>query len=330
MQKILGIGNSLVDLLIQLSSEDALQELHLPKGSMQLIDLKGRILINDKINALLPTQAAGGSAANTIKALASMKLQPGFIGKVADDSFGTFFRDALESVGVCTQLITEPCGSSGTAYTFICPDGERTFATYLGVAAEMKVEDISPKALDGYDILYVEGYLVQNHELMERVMGLAHEKGMTICLDLASYNIVEADQDFFKSIISQYVNIVLANEEEAQAFTSLQGESAAREIGKLCDIAVVKLGSQGSCAFCQGETFTARAEKVEQVIDTTGAGDYFAAGFLYGLVNHWPMPQRLQLGSFLAAEVIQVVGTTLPAAVWEKLILRASQIETTK
>ena len=326
MQKIIGIGNSLVDVLARVNHEELLEEMKLPKGSMQLIDSEELALISKRMRTFEHTRASGGSAANTMKALAKMGVDAGFIGKTAADEFGLFFRSELENSGVHTSLICKKTGSTGIASTFITPDGQRTFATYLGVSAGLNADDITADLFEGYDILYIEGYLVQNHELIEHTMNLAKHKRMTICLDLASYNIVENDHDFFQSLLARYVDIVFANEEEARAFIGHDMDEAARELGKLCPVAVVKLGSHGSSVFAHNEYHACPAEKVKNIVDTTGAGDYFAAGFLDAYVHEEPLESCIRQGGILAASVIQVIGTTLNDAEWKQTLsqLRAA------
>jgi len=320
MQKIIGIGNSLVDILAQVNHDELLEEMNLPKGSMQLIDSEELALISKRMRTFEHTRVSGGSAANTMKALAHMDVNAGFIGKIATDEFGLFFRSELETSGVRTSLICKNSGSTGIASTFITPDGQRTFATYLGVSASLSEKDITPNMFEGYEILYVEGYLVQNHELMEHTMNLAKSRRMTICLDLASYNIVESEHDFFQSLLTRYVDIVFANEEEARAFIGYDVKEAARELGKVCPIAVVKLGNQGATVFANNTYHHCPAEKVKSIVDTTGAGDYFAAGFLEAYVDKKPFQTCIRQGSILAGAVIQVIGTTLSPAEWAQTL----------
>ncbi len=319
MRKIIGIGNSLVDILAKVSHDTVLEEMHLPKGSMQLIGSEELALISCRMRRLEHTRASGGSAANTMKALARIGVSAGFIGKIAQDEFGLFFASELESAGVQAELVCKQTGSTGIASTFISPDGQRTFATYLGVSAELSDTDIVPGLLDGYDILYVEGYLVQNHRMIEKVIRMAKDKGMTVCLDLASYNIVESDRGFFHNLISNYVDIVFANEEEGRAFTGKEPEDAARELALLCSIAVVKCGSRGACACAGNDLVMVPAEKINDVVDTTGAGDYFAAGFLYAYIKGMPINECIRIGGILAGAVIRVIGTTLSLSGWEQI-----------
>ena len=319
MQKIIGIGNCLVDVLAPIESDEALATLGLPKGSMQLIGEGQLEAVQRYISAIPHSRTTGGSSANTIKALAHLGIQTGFIGKIGQDEPGTFFRSQQQATGIHSALITEPTGATGTAYTFISPDGQRTFATYLGVASTLRDTDFSTAQFSGYDLLYIEGYLVQNHPMIEQAMRLAKAQGLQVCLDLASYNIVEADRDFFRHLLTNYVDIVFANEEESHAFTGLEPQAALRALGELCPIAIVKLGAQGATVMAHGESHACPAELVNHVKDTTAAGDYFAAGFLYGLLHQRPFSECLQIGSRLSGEVIQVVGTTLSEQQWNHL-----------
>ena len=148
---------------------------------------------------------------------------------------------------------------------------------------------------------------------------MAKAKGAKVALDLASYNIVEADHAFFAELLTKYVDVVFANEEEARAFTGKEAEEALIELGKLCEIAVVKMGKRGSAILYQGERTFVESMEVSHVIDTTGAGDFYAAGVMYGLLNDWNMERCAQAGSLLAGHVIQVIGTTLPEEVWEEI-----------
>ena len=319
MQKITGIGNSLVDILARVSHDAVLEEMNLPKGSMQLIGSEELALISRRMRSLEHTRASGGSTANTIKALSHMGVETGFIGKIAQDEFGLFFNSELENADIRTALIRKQSGSTGIASTFISPDGQRTFATYLGVSAELNEKDITPELLEGYDILYVEGYLVQNHSMIEEALRMAKDRGMTVCLDLASYNIVENDRDFFHTLLSQYTDIVFANEEEGRAFTGKSPEEAARELASLCQLAIVKCGSHGACVCSGSDFYSCPAEKVDNIVDTTGAGDYFAAGFLYAYIHNKSLEECLHMGAFLAGTIIQVIGTTLPDSEWNRI-----------
>jgi sugar/nucleoside kinase (ribokinase family) len=325
MDKILGMGNALVDVLATLKDDSLLAEMGLPRGSMQLIDEDKLQCINSKFSEMKTHVATGGSAGNTILALANLGAPTGFIGKIGDDSFGKFFKENLAKHSIEDKLQPSPL-PTGVASTFISPDGERTFGTFLGAAATLKAEDITPAMFEGYSYLYIEGYLVQDHDMILHAIKLAKEAGLHVCLDLASYNIVEADKEFFQMLVNKYVDIVFANEEEAKAFTGTTPEEAVDIIGSHCSIAIVKVGSKGSLIRKGTETVTCGVQLVEHVTDTTGAGDYYAAGFLYGLTCGYSLDKCAQIGSLLSAKVIQVVGTTLSDETWSEIKAKINEI----
>lgn len=308
MKKIIGLGNCLVDVLVQLPNDEILESLGLPAGSMQLIDIKEKEKIDSCVGNMEKRMIPGGSAANTIKALGSAGVGAGFIGKIADDANGSFFAETLGGVGVKTFLARGKGAATGVANTFITPDGQRTFATYLGISGSLDTSDVRTEMLDGYDILYVEGYMVQNRRLVDFVMSEAKRRGMKVCLDLASYNVVEGNLEFFRHLLTEYVDIVFANEEESRAVTGKAPGTALLELGDMCETAVVKLGANGSSAKKGGEVVSVPACEVPLVVDTTGAGDYFAAGFLDAMIHGRDIEGCLLQGGRLSAKVIQVVG----------------------
>ena len=246
MDKIIGMGNALVDVLVTLQDDSLLDEMSLPKGSMQLINEDKFLKISGKFSGMKTHKATGGSAGNTVLALANLGAHPGFIGKIGNDDFGQYFKKNGLKQGIDMKLLAGDL-PTGVASTFISPDGERTFGTYLGAAATMKAENLTLDMFKGYAYLYIEGYLVQDHELILRAMQLGKEAGLQICLDMASYNIVEGDLEFFDILITKYVDIVFANEEEAKAYTGKDAWGAINEIASKCSVVIVKLGAQGSC-----------------------------------------------------------------------------------
>lgn len=319
MTHILGIGNALVDSLVQVNNDLILKELSLPKGSMQLIDTERYLELQNRMEAYAPKRTTGGSACNTILAIAHMGGQPGLIGKIGHDEPGRFFAKAFRDQGVKTQMLYDKELPTGVASTFITPDGQRTFGTYLGAAANMQPHDFQPRYLRGYDFLYIEGYLVQNHDLIRRAVHLAHRSGMKVCVDMASYNIVQDDRDFFNELL-HHTDIVFANELEAEAFTDCQmAEFNVRALGKICEIAVVKVGKKGVLVRHGEEQVFCPAREVPQVVDTTAAGDYFSAGFLHALSEGRSLRTAARLGSLLAGHIIEVVGTALPERTWQKI-----------
>ena len=325
MDKIIGMGNALVDVLVRIDDDSLLEKLHLPKGSMQLIQEDTLSEIRKYTSGMKIHRSTGGSAGNTVCALAALGSNPGFIGKVGQDETGAFFGDTLRQRGVNALLAT--CDlPSGIASTFISTNGERTFGTYLGAAATLRAEDLSRKMFAGYNYLYIEGYLLQDHDLMLRAVQLAKEEGLQVCLDMASYNVVEAERDFFDQLIVKYVDIVFANESEALAYTGKAPHEALEEIASKCSIAVVKTGKEGSLVKKGTEVIQLLSCPVDNVLDTTGAGDFYAAGFMYGLTCGYSLEKCVQISTILATAVIQEVGTTLPAKKWDEIKLNIESL----
>lgn len=195
-------------------------------------------------------------------------------------------------------------------------DGERTFAVYLGAALDLVPEDLKLEWFQGHDYFHIEGYLVQNQDLVRRAVELAREAGCIISIDLASYNVVESNNAFLHDIIENYVHIVFANETEARAFTKFEDpHDSLVEISKLCDIAVVKIGKDGSWVR-SGEEEAFVQPWPAKAIDATGAGDSYAAGFLYGHANCLPLKACGEVGSILAAKVVEVIGTKVDIPRW--------------
>jgi Sugar kinases, ribokinase family len=322
--RILGIGNALIDVLVKLENDDLLRDMGLAKGSMNLIDIHTRNSLFDKIDMQHAKITTGGAAGNTCLALAKMGIDAGFIGKIGNDDFGTFFVKEYIEHGVQPHLIyaTNP---SGAATVLITPDGERTFCTYLGVAAEMHKGEMDEEVFKQYTHLYIEGYLVQNHALIEGALAMAKRLGLFTALDLASFNVVEEERDFLRKLIVKYVDIVFANEAEAKVLTGKEPEEALQELGQMTDIAVVKVGGDGSW-IVQGEEEVHVGVETIVPTDTTAAGDYYAAGFLYGMKNNCSLAQCAEAGSLLAGEIIKVVGTKLGHAEWENIYCNAKNI----
>lgn len=316
MKKILSIGSALVDILTQIPNETILNELNLPKGSMTYVDAATSVQIGENLKPYGSKMAAGGSAANTASGLAKLGVESGFLSKIGKDEVGRFFEKEMVDTNVKPQLLTSDT-PSGRVQAIVTPDGERTFATCLGAAAEMRPEDITPKLFEGWDIFYVEGYLVANPPMLNKAMETAKAAGLKIAIDLASYNVVEESRDYFLQLIEKYVDYVFANEKEAQALSGMEPLQALDFIASRCEIAVVKVGPKGAYVK-RGDEIATIAPMEAKVIDTTGAGDMWAAGFLAGLVKGENLQKCGQMGTIMASNVIEVVGPKMDEAHWEK------------
>jgi len=315
MKKIIGIGNALVDVMTMIPDETCLTRFSLPKGSMTLVDAPRSGEIKQAINGMKRTLASGGSAGNTMYGLGIMGVHSSFIGKVGRDELGNFYEQDMVDAGLTPVLIRAQLTPTGTAVALVTPDSERTFATHLGAATELSADELKGDYLRGYEILYMEGYLLNNMPLVEQACQLAKKNNMCIALDLASYNVVNEMLPEFESIVTRYVDIVFANEEEAKAFTGLAPREALDAISQRCEIAVVKTGPAGSWIKRGDEVIKVEALSV-QPVDTTGAGDLYAAGFLYGFSNGFSLDKCGLFGSILAGKVIEVVGARMPEDKW--------------
>lgn len=317
MKKVLGMGNALTDILLQIENDSVLEKLNLPKGSMQLVDEGKSKEITDLLSNITPKMATGGSASNTINGITRLGAKAGFVGKVGTDFVGDFFKSDMINNGVTPhlQLSATP---SGQCTVLVSADGERTLCTFLGAACELGADDLNEKMFEGYDIFHIEGYLVQNHDLIRTAVKLAKQAGLQVSIDLASYNVVEANLDFLNEIIREYVDVVFANEEEAKAFTGKQPEDALIHISEHCDIAVVKIGKEGSYVK-SGEEKVQVKPRLANCIDTTGAGDLYAAGFLYGLACGYSLEVCGKIGSLVSGNVVEVLGAKMTDDVWAEI-----------
>lgn len=316
MKKVLGMGNALTDVLYQVSEED-LSALQLPKGSMNLITMDKAREIQERFANVRMRMVAGGSACNTITTIASLGGKTAFIGKIGNKGVGDFYREDLIRMGV-TPIMLKSDKMSGCSIVLITPDGERTFATYLGAAMDLSPEDIDREAFVGYDIFHIEGYLVQNHELIEKAVRLAKESGCKVSLDLASYNVIAENLEFLRRLVHEYVDIVFANEEEAKAFTGKDADAALAELDAECEIAVVKIGKRGSLVCEGGKQYQIGAVST-CCVDSTGAGDLYAGGFLYALGQGFDLRRCAEIGTIAAGRVCEIVGTKLSEETWEEI-----------
>ena len=324
MKKIVGIGNALVDVMTMIPDDSYLIRFGLPKGSMTMVDADRSGRIKDIISPLKITLASGGSAGNTMYGLGIMGVHSSFIGKVGRDEMGNFYEKDMVDAGLLPILMRSD-NPTGTAVALVTPDSERTFATHLGAATELDKDELNNTYFKGYDILYLEGYLIYNLPLVEQACRLAKENNMTVAIDLSSFNVVGEKLAEFQKIIESYVDIVFANEDEAKAFSGLEPRQALDMISEKCSIAIVKIGAGGSWIKRGDEVIKVDALKVTPV-DTTGAGDLYAAGFLYGYSHGFSLDKCGLFGAILAGKVIEVVGARMSSEKWAEAKEHISQI----
>ncbi len=330
MKKVIGIGNALTDMLVNLRSDQVLEKFDLPRGSMSLVNSEQQKEISKSVSGLPYTLSLGGSADNTIRAMARLGCKVGFIGKVGRDSTGDFFESALDNLGI-QPFILRGEERSGKCVSLVSPDGERTLVTHLGAAVEMKAEDLTPEIFDGYDCLYVEGYLVQDHNLIRGAIRMAKELGLKVAIDLASFNVVEENLDFLREVISEYVDIVFANEDEARAFSGEEEPvNALQYISTMCDLVIVKIGMRGALIKQGSEVSHVGIMAAAKRVDTTGAGDFYAAGFLAGMCEGLSLRQCGTIGAITAGKVIEIVGTTPTEEAWDDVARLVKRVKAGK
>lgn len=330
IKRVTGIGNALTDMLVNLKTDSVLERFDLPKGSMSLVDNRLQTEISKSVAGLPYSLSLGGSAGNTIRAMAQLGCKVGFIGKVGPDTTGDFFVQALDNLGI-EPVIFRGKERSGKCVSLISPDGERTMVTHLGAALELSAEEIEPAIFEGYDCLYMEGYLVQNHALIRKAAETAKACGLKVALDLASFNIVAENLEFLRKLVTDCVDIVFANEDEAKAFTcEAEPLNALQMISGMCELAVVKIGIRGALIKQGDEVVHVGIMAAAKRVDTTGAGDFYAAGFLAGLCDGLSLRQCGTIGAITAGKVIEVVGTTFGDDAWKDIYRLVNKVKTEK
>lgn len=316
-KRIVGIGSALVDILV-MAGDAFVEDTGVPKGGMVYFDPPAidRVL---QQAAASPQVVPGGAACNTIAGVARLGGETRFLGKRGNDEFGDLFERALVRNGVDTRLV-RAATPTGRVLSLITPDSQRTMLTYLGASAEMVRDEIPAENFQGCAVALIEGYLVYNRDLFAYAMQNAHQAGARIALDLASFTVVEENHQDLKSIVHQYVDILIANEDEARAFTGQDDETAALEaLAGQAELAVVKLGARGSLISHGGRVVAVPPQGEGGVVDTTGAGDLWASGFLYGLVQGLPLELCGRLASRCGYEVCRGLGASIPEEGWQRI-----------
>jgi sugar/nucleoside kinase (ribokinase family) len=262
-------------------------------------------------------RAPGGSAANTVVGVARLGMGSRLLAKVGRDEAGDYYRHHLVETGVDTaSLKTDDVLATGTCISLVTPDSERTMRTFLGASASLNPDDITAVDFSDGRYVHIEGYLAMNPPLFRYVIDTAAACGCTVCLDLASPEVVATCREGLDYALSNAVEVVFANADEAAAYAGTDdAETALKQLSTHCEVAAVKLGARGALVDLRGTIHRAAAEKVTAV-DTTGAGDLWAAGFLYGLACGMPLDEMCALAAALGAAAVQQTGATLDEATW--------------
>jgi sugar/nucleoside kinase (ribokinase family) len=311
---VAGVGSALVDILAH--EDDAfLQRSGAIKGGMTYVD-NGFIDATVGRTHTQPMVVPGGSACNTMVGIGRLGGRARFVGKCGHDAMGLLFRTELQKQQV-EALLFGSDAPTGRVLSIITPDAQRSMLTYLGASSEIQAQEITPACFENAAIVHVEGYLLFNPDLILSVLRSARQAGARVSLDLASFNVVEAAKDILPDLIAEYVDILIANEDEALAYTGIQDEQKALDaLAARVDIAVLKQGARGSLIAHGGDRVKVNCRGDGTAVDTTGAGDLWASGFLYGLVHGLELMQCGNLGSWCGHAVCQVVGAHISDSQW--------------
>lgn len=322
---VVGVGNAIVDVIAQ-ADEALIERLNLSKGTMTLIDAADADRLYGEMGAGIET--SGGSAANTLAGIASLGGNGAYIGKVRDDQLGGVFSHDIKATGVDYRSRPATTGeSTARCLIFVTPDADRTMQTFLGVSVMLGPDDIDPEAIGDAQITYLEGYLFDRDEAKEAFVKsaeLAHAAGRKVALSLSDPFCVDRHRASFRHLVEGHVDILFANHDEITSLfeTDSFDEAVGQLVGKI-DLAAVTRGADGSVIVTADQVIEIAAEPVTNVVDTTGAGDLYAAGVLYGLTQGYELEVAGRIGSICAAEVISHYGarpeTSLSALVSEKL-----------
>ncbi len=314
---VVGVGSALVDILTH-ENEAFLEQTGAAKGGMTYVEKEFIEEILARSSGT-PRIVPGGSACNTVVGVGRLGGQARFVGKCGNGEWGRLFRKDLRRQNVEPALARSD-SPTGRVLSIITPDAQRSMFTYLGASSETRPADLANGCFENAAVVHIEGYLLFNPELMLAALAAARDAGALISLDLASYTVVQESRELLDRIITEYVDIVIANEDEARAFTGRDSERASLKLlAQKAATAVVKLGERGSMICRGGRTVTVDPLGAGRAVDTTGAGDLWAAGFLYGLVNGHPLEKCGRIGSACGYEVCQVIGAAIPEEGWQRI-----------
>lgn len=305
---VVGLGNTLMDFLVRV---DDITPYGLVKGESKLVSKQEASIILERIKGLGLETSPGGSVANTIKALSILGANVAVCGVIGNDQQGRDYAEAMKGHGVFTYLGVDS-ELTGNCIAFITPDSERSFCFHLGAAAKFSKEHVPEEMIAKSKILHLEAYQLEEPKSREAVIhaiNLAKRYNTLISIDLSDSRVVRDQKELLWSLIKNSADIVFANEEEAAEITGLDAPEAGRELIKYLEMVVIKFGKLGSKIYhAKGDVLEIKPFQAS-AIDTTGAGDSYAAGFLYGICNSWDLGKAGQLGSLFASKVIEQIGT---------------------
>lgn len=305
---VFGVGNPLMDIVVAV--DDAfLKKLSITKGMFNLVDYDRLQYVFKEISSMRQEVEAGDSTANSMAGVANLGGVPAYQGCVGSDEYGRLYEEKTVKQGINSKIVRVE-GHTGVAVALITPDSERSFATYLGVACSMKKEYLALSEIEKSKYFHLTGYQLEDPGLREMaVAAMEHAKsaGVRVSVDVADKGVVARNRDFIKDLLKKYVDVVFANEEEGLALTGEAPEKAIHEMGSLAGVACLKIGKEGSLIMEGGKIHRIPGYSAKPV-DTTGAGDMYAAGVLFGLTRGYDIDKAGRIGSFAAARIVEVYG----------------------
>jgi len=314
---IVGIGSALIDILIH-EKDDFLEKTGAAKGGMKYVDrefIEQTLLQTSQKPVIVP----GGSACNTVVGIGKLGGTACFVGKCGVGPMARLFETDLKKNNVDPALF-KSSSPTGRVLSIITPDAQRSMFTFLGASSEIQPDEITENCLKNAAIVHIEGYLLFNEDLIMKAVQAAKNIGALVSLDLASFTVVEQSKTILKRIINDFVDILMANEDEALAYTGYSDENkAVNSMAENTHIAVLKVGKRGSFIAKNGKTIRVEPLGDGEAVDTTGAGDLWASGFLFGIVNGFSLEKCGMLGSACGYEVCQVIGANIPEKGWERI-----------
>ena len=312
-KKILGIGNAIVDVLARVDDQFLLKK-KLIKGSMKLID---KSEFEDlKKNIKIEKIVAGGSVANTMSGIAYLQGKPSFIGKINSDSFGEIYKKSLEDINVNFSYLQKKENlSTGASIILITPDSERTMCTYLGISSHLSESDINENNIINNELIFLEGYLWDkgiSEKMFKHAINIAKKNKVKIAMSLSDIFCVTRHKEDFYNLLNNDLDILIGNENEINELTNKKNLlDSINQLKKLNKLIVITRSDKGSVAIKDNEITNCESTKVDKIIDLTGAGDLFAAGFLKEYLEKSEINKCLMTGSILASKIIQKIGARL-------------------
>tara|TARA_Y100001970_G_scaffold200773_1_gene244256 strand:- start:26509 stop:27522 length:1014 start_codon:yes stop_codon:yes gene_type:complete len=308
---LIGIGNAIVDIIVNVNDE-FLKINQLEKGSMNLIEIdKSEELLK---NCQIIKKIAGGSTANTVFALATLGNKVEFIGRVKDDYYGKNFSDSIKKSGaIFNSKLVISNKSSAHSVIFVTPDAQRTMCTYLGASIEFEPNDLNKNSIKQSKYLYLEGYLWDSDLAKKAFIDaakIAKESNTKIILSLSDSFCVDRHRESFIDLIKEYIDILFCNESELKSLIKdKEFDDCKKYISSICELSIVTLGKEGSLIIKKNKVHEINSVTTGKVIDTTGAGDIYAGGFLHGLINDYPLHICGNFGSICAGHIITQLGS---------------------